>query len=269
MRVPISKIGELQRKDIEDSSGIVLYDDFARICTVVKPNGGIGDRSPYRMAKMFGGEWQNYNNQYVIQVAGCPLDCSYCYVDNLEEDTRWTAISVVANFLAFRCEVHKPLNVLHFMGGAPGVYCDFWRELREELDFRGCSNVILFSNVIFVEAFTHNVLPWSCMDLPNFIVEGCLKGTNQENFRRNTGTDLFSQAVAEMRRYLVHDNFYLTLIGYDKKDLSTIYSWVDPLRIDLLNTVAYEATKVKMRTRSNVGYSCSNDVSRYNIIDIG
>jgi len=30
MRVPISKIGELQRKDIEDSSGIALYDDVSR-----------------------------------------------------------------------------------------------------------------------------------------------------------------------------------------------------------------------------------------------
>lgn len=254
MRIPISKIGPLQLKDIEDSSEIVLYDDFARICTVVKPGRGIGDCSPYRMAEMFGGKWQDYNNQYVIQVAGCPLDCRYCYVDNLREDISWTAISVVENFKAFRWDLaqfHESVNVLHFMGGAPGVYCDFWRELREELDFRGCENVILFSDVIFVENCTHNVRPWSCMDLDKFIVAGCLKGTNRWNFRYNTGTDLFDLAMTEMRMYLCHDNFYLTLIGYDTQDLFTIYSLVDSRRVDLLNIVEYEATKEKMMKKTS------------------
>jgi len=251
MKVPISKIGELQRRDIEDSSGIVLYDDYARICTTVKPDGGIGDRSPYRMAEMFGGVWQDYNNQYIIQVAGCPLDCRYCYVDNLAEDTRWSAISIVENFMSFRwqlrTEFHESLKVLHFMGGAPGVYCNFWRELREELDYRNCENVVLFSNVIFVEGWTRQVRPWNYMDLDRFIVEGCLKGTNRENFKQNAGRDLFCDAVIEMFMYTVHDNFYLTLLGYDGKDLPKIYSWIAPCRIDLLNIVGYEATKAKMR----------------------
>lgn len=250
MKVPISKIGELQRKDIEDSSGIVLYDDYARICTTVKPDGGIGDRSSYRMAEMFGGEWQDYNNQYIIQVAGCPLDCRYCYVDNQEEDTCWSAISVVSNFMAFRwqlrTEFHESLKVLHFMGGAPGVYCAFWRELRHELDYQHCENVILFSDVIFVEAWTRQVRPWNYMDLDRFIVAGCLKGTDRGSFEQNTGKDLFSQAVMEMLMYPVHDNFYLTLIGYEEKDLPTIYRFVEPWRIDLLNIVEYEATKAKL-----------------------
>lgn len=258
MKVPISKIGDLQRRDIESSSGTVLYDRFGRICTVVKPDGGIGDRSPYRMAEMFGGGWQDYNNQYVIQVAGCPLNCRYCYVDNLEEDTRWSAISIVENFLAFRWDLrvkfHKPLNVLHFMGGAPGIYCDFWKELREELNYRNCEHVILFTDVIFVEGFTRQVRPWHCMDLERFIVAGCLKGTNRENFEQNTGKDLFSQAVMEMFLYTVHDNFYLTLLGYDEADLPKVRSWVEPWRIDLLNIVEYEATKAKMRTYANIGW---------------
>lgn len=255
MKVPISKIGDLQRRDIEDSSGIVLYDDYARICTVVKSGGGICDRSPYRIAEMFGGEWQDYNNQYIIQAAGCPLDCLYCYVDNLAEDTHWSAVSIVENFLAFRWEVsakfHESLKVLHFMGGAPGVYCTFWHELREELDFRNCEDVILSSDVIFVEGWTRQIRPWDYMDLERFIVAGCLKGTNPENFKQNTGKDLFIEAVLEMRMYPVRDNFYLTLLGYDGKDLPKIYSWVDPSRIDLLNIVEYEATKVKMRVCSN------------------
>jgi len=95
------------------------------------------------------------------------------------------------------------------------------------------------------------------MDLPNFIVEGCLKGTNRENFRRNTGTDLFSRATAEMQKYLAYDNFYLTLIGHDEEDLPTIHNWVDPERIDLLNIVRYEATRAKMRKYPDAGYGRS------------
>lgn len=249
MKVPISKIGELQRKDIEDSSGIVLYDDYARICTVVKPNGGIGDRSPYRMAEMFGGEWQDYNNQYVIQVAGCPLDCPYCYVDNLEEDTYWTAVSVVENFLAFRwqfrAEYHESLKVLHFMGGAPGIYCAFWPELRAEMDLCGLENVILFTNVILVEWRLRGVLPWHFMTLHNFVVEGCLKGTSRKNFIRNTRCDLFEDAVSELREYVPYENFYLTLINYDKDGLSRVYRLIDDQRVDFLEVVEYEATKAK------------------------
>lgn len=253
MRVPISKIGEMQRKDIENDrlhGGIVCYDNYSRICTVnTGSRRDIGDMSPYRMAGMFGGVWQDYNNHFVIQVAGCPLSCSYCYVDNLEPDIEFSAISIVALFKAVSYEVlsiwKESIRVLHFMGGAPGVYCDFWPELREEMDSQGLENVVLFSNVIFVETRFAGVEPWLHMDLPRFIVEGCLKGTNRENFKRNTGKDLFAQAKLELKQYLPYENFYLTLLNHDEADLSWVYSQINPSKVDLLEVVEYEATKVK------------------------
>jgi len=160
MRVPIAKIGEVQKQDIENDrgKGVVCYDNYARVCTVyTDTRRDIGDRSPYRMAEMFGGSWQDYNNHFVIQLAGCPLDCSYCYVDNLEADIHFSAISIVELYKAIRYDVFKEykvsLKVLHVMGGAPAIYCEFWPELRAELDAQGLDDVVIFSNVIFVETW--------------------------------------------------------------------------------------------------------------------
>lgn len=254
--IPISKIGEVQKRDIENDQdmGIVCYDEYARICTTnTGSRRDIGDRSPYRMARLFGGMWQDYNNQYVIQVAGCPLDCPYCYVDNLEENAHWTVASIVNNFLAFSQMAvdffHEPLNVLHLMGGAPAIYCSFWPKLRAEMDSRGLGNVVLFTNVILVEWRLRNVQPWDFMNLHNFIVEGCLKGTNRENFVQNTGHDLFDDAIIELRRYAPLTNFYLTLINYDEAGLPAVYERIDFQRVDLLKVIEYEATKAKRRRR--------------------
>lgn len=57
MKVPIAKIGDIQKIDIRKSTGIKFYDDIARICTVVKKDSSYDDRrdkSPYRMAELFG-----------------------------------------------------------------------------------------------------------------------------------------------------------------------------------------------------------------------
>jgi len=254
MKVPIAKIGEIQRMDIEKSSGIVFYDDVARICTVVKDENAHdnrGDKSPYRMAELFGGSWKDYNNHFIVQSAGCPLKCPYCYVDNLKTDLFMTADELVEKFIEFKKEVEPKFNiklkVFHFMGGAPALYCEFWKELRNSLDNYGLKDVILFSDVILVENYFSKKKPWKFLNLHHFILTGCLKGTNRENFIKNTGGfDLFQQSLNELRNYSSAKNFYLTLIGFDEKDLPKIYEIISKNRIDFLNIVYYRVTKKKM-----------------------
>jgi len=237
MKVPIAKIGEIQRMDIEKSSGIVFYDDVARICTVVKDENAHdnrGDKSPYRMAELFGGSWKDYNNHFIVQSAGCPLKCPYCYVDNLKTDLFMTADELVEKFIEFKKEVEPKFNiklkVFHFMGGAPALYCEFWKELRNSLDNYGLKDVILFSDVILVENYFSKKKPWKFLNLHHFILTGCLKGTNRENFIKNTGGfDLFQQSLNEF-----------------EKDLPKIYEIISKNRIDFLNIVYYRVTKKKM-----------------------
>jgi uncharacterized Fe-S cluster-containing radical SAM superfamily protein len=249
--IPISKLGKYQIKDIENSTGIVYHNGIARICTVIKDSGSPDNRnddSPYRMAKLFGGSWQDYNHHFIIQVAGCPLRCWYCYVDNLKKDLIMSADEMVKMFINFRKEAKKKfnidLNVFHLMGGAPALYYWFWPILREALDNRGLNNVILFSDIILVENYFYShITPWNYMEIPNFIVTGCLKGTNRSNFLQNTGFDLFDQAVKELKHYIRFKNFYLTLIGYDEEDLPEIYDLVGKERVNLLKIIEYEVVK--------------------------
>jgi sulfatase maturation enzyme AslB (radical SAM superfamily) len=257
-KVQISKIGKIQKIDIEKSTGIKYYNDIARVCTIIKDDGAYdnrNDRSPYRMAELFGGNWKDYNNHFIIQVAGCPLKCWYCYIDNLKKDIEMSAQEMVDMFIEFRKDIKQKfnvdLNVFHFMGGAPAIYCEFWPILRETLDKNNLKNIILFSDVIFVETYFYNVKPWNYMDLDNFIVVGCLKGTNKKNFKENTGKDLYSEALSELSNYIKFENFYLTLINYDKNHLDNIYKLIPKSKIDLLKIVDYEVVKRKSKGEIN------------------
>jgi uncharacterized Fe-S cluster-containing radical SAM superfamily protein len=248
MNIPIAALGPLQKIDIENSSGIVFYDDDARICTVIKQpesKDERGDKSPFRMANLFGGNWQDYNNHFIVQVSGCPLSCPYCYVDNLKPDRFYTSKELVNKFIHFKKQFNN-INVFHLMGGAPGVFCSVWPDLRSELDLSGSTDVILFSDVIFVEEFFFNKKPWDFLNIKNFLLTGCLKGTNRKNFFDNTKHDLFENALNELKHYIDYSNFYLSLINYDENDLVNIYKIIDKDRIDFLKIINYEVTKQRM-----------------------
>ena len=255
MQIPISKIGPIQKQDIEKSTGIVYYNDIARICTVVKDqksHDDRGDKSPFYMSKLFGKHWKSYNNHFIVQVAGCPLKCWYCYVDNLKTDLYMTPEELVNIFIKFRNNVKKKfnvdLNVFHFMGGDPGLYCEAWLEIRKVLDLSGLNDIILFSDVVFVENYFIKKKPWEYLNkINNFILTGCLKGTNRENFLINTGLDLYEQAIKELKNYINYENFYLTLINYDTRTLENIYKIIDKERVNLLNVINYEVTKKRKR----------------------
>lgn len=251
MKIPTSKVGDIQMEDVCNSSGAALSNGLGRICTVVKPDRAFddrGDTAPQRMAKEFGGKWQDYNQHYILQVAGCPLKCWYCYVDNLQPDVEMDADEVVYDFYyhrrqAQKCVINGDVNVLPLMGGDPGKYAPFWPELRRAMNRSGLDQTILFSDVVFVENHVYGVKPWEHMDLPNFMLTGCLKGTNRENFRENAGVDLFDQSLRELEKYADKPNFYLSLINEDEKDLPRILSIIPKERIDFLEVVDYEVTK--------------------------
>lgn len=254
VKIPVAKIGKIQKLDIEKSSGIVFYDDIVRICTVVKPQNAHddrGDKSPHRMAELFGGDWEDYNNHFIIQAAGCPLKCPYCYVDNTKADLEMTPEELVDRFIQFKKQVEPKfgikLKVFHFMGGDPAIYCEFWKKLRGMLDKKGLKDVVFFSDAVLVENHFYKLKPWKYLNLNNFILTGCLKGTNKEDFIKNTGgLDLFEQSLRELKNYLPHKNFYLTLIGFNEKDLDDIYKIIPKERIDFLKIVNYEVTKNRL-----------------------
>lgn len=216
--IQISKIGPVQLKDVEHS-GLEYHDEYFRTCTVLQgdpPKSDIGDDVPYRIQKLYGRSIWEWNRHFIVQVAGCPIKCWYCYVDNLKADKEISVRDLVSSFVKFRYKAEY-LNVFHFMGGCPGRYSYLWKKIREELDKVGLHDCIFLSDVILLENWFWSQKPWE--NIPErSIVSVCLKGTNFQNFLKNTGADGFAQAIYELFYYFGNKQVYYSLLNWDEKD---------------------------------------------------
>ena len=239
----ISKIGPLQKLDLLDSECVPIYSKYGRVHRVKKHNGldAINDDSPIRLSDMFNRPMDSLSNHFIIQVAGCELDCPVCYVDNKNWDTTFNAQDLVDEFTKFK-RVVPSLNVFHLMGGNPGRFASGWSILREELNSRTYKNIILLTNVLFIENELYANIPWTKLELDNFVIAGCLKGTNKQNFIDNTGKDYFDVAIKELKNYVKFKNFYLTLLNPDPKSMNVVYNIIDIQRINILQEVRYHAS---------------------------
>ncbi len=244
-RILLSKIGPGQLTDVERSRQEV-HDDYFRTCTVLQgspPLSDIGDTFPHRMYNRYGREWEYWNRQFVVQVAGCPFNCWYCYVDNFRVDWGPTIQTIVQTYVSFRESV-QDLNVFHLMGGCPGKHAHLWKEVRDALDSRGLFETILLTDVILIENTIYGVKPWELIPHRTH-VQVCLKGTNFQNFRTNTGMDCFGNAMGELSHYLTlpESQVHFTLVEWDEKDKSHIAEHIGSHRIDWLKVKEYEVVK--------------------------
>lgn len=244
--IPLSKIGPVQLVDVEHS-GIETHDEFFRTCTVLQgdpPVSAINDDVPLRIHNMYGtfdSDWRKWNKHFVAQVAGCPLRCWYCYVDNLKDDEMFSVPNLVAAYAEFRKQ-DPDINVFHLMGGCPGRYSYIWPELRETLDVLGLEDTVLLTDVVLVEDYFYSARPW--VHIPHkMVVSVCLKGTNFYNFKKNTGCDGFAQAIKELWKYVDNPQVYYTLIEWDPEDVPFIKSLLGPDRINWLTVKEYEVVK--------------------------
>ena len=242
MNIPISKIGPLQMVDVLKAGR--FQNGFARVCKVIESPNWHGDKSPLHLNKLFGHPWRYYDTHMVVQVAGCSLRCPFCYVDNLKKDYLCSEHDIVEWFLMFK-EKYPEINVLHICGGLPARYPSFWGVLRDALDERGLQETIILSDTVFLENWFYDEHPWEHMDINNFALVGCLKGTTKENFIENTTINLFKSALGELHCYVKHKNFWLTLIKWDVTGLSKIFDLVPFEKIDFLTVVDYYATRMR------------------------
>jgi len=247
-KIDIAKLGSVQTLDVRHSRKEV-YDNYFRTCTVLQesildeqpPYSDIGDTSPYRIAKLYGGDWYKWNRQFVVQVADCPFKCWYCYVDNLKPGLWLTPQELISSYKMFRSKVPN-LNVFHFMGGCPGRYSYLWKEIRNEMDKQGLEDCVFLTDVILVEELFYQQKPWN--DIPHMsIVQVCLKGTNFENFKLNTGLDLFHEAISEVRHYIRKPQVYFAIIEQSLAGVAFANELFGYENVDRLHVKRYEVVK--------------------------
>jgi len=91
----------LCRAQLQDVSPIdILNDGLYRKCNTYKGGGGY-DKFPAIFERRFGPA-PNLHDQFVVQLAGCPLRCPYCYVTEAGvhgKSRRISTNSLVAAFI--------------------------------------------------------------------------------------------------------------------------------------------------------------------------
>lgn len=241
--LPISKIGKGQIVDVA-KSGNEMYNEYFRTCTVLQGNppvSDIGDNNPFRMTSQYGRDWQYWNRHFIVQVSGCALRCWYCYVDNFSQDIKMSPHELVQAFGEFKSRIPE-LNVFHLMGGNPGRYSIYWRQIRYELDLQGFEDVLFLSNVILIEYRYHKVKSW--LHIPErSIINVCIKGSNPDNYFKNTGRNTFESSIKELGHYQSHPNVHFQIIEWDEEDVDYLKYLLGPQSVDWFKVKNYEVVK--------------------------
>lgn len=177
--VPISRG---QREDVRADD--LIMGGLYRQCSTYRGGGGY-DLFPHKAAGRFGGHPDDYNQQFIVQLQGCNLDCPYCYVTRAGV---WgkpyfkTTYDMASDFR------RTGLPVFHLMGGAPALQMKHWPELIANLRSY-TPNVVFHSDLMLSEGHYDEGL------LRAVGRERCLyainiKGLTAEEWKRNTRKDL-------------------------------------------------------------------------------
>jgi uncharacterized Fe-S cluster-containing radical SAM superfamily protein len=199
--VPICKY---QRLDVRPED--LLNHGHFRKCETYRSGGGY-DQFPAIYERRFG---VRPHTQFVVQLFGCPLDCSYCYCTRSGVWGKWREYTTERLVDAFK---HSGQEVFHLMGGAPALYLDSWHEILSALP----EGAVFHSDFLLVER------PYRTRTLERLASRGgCLfaasiKGTTREDFERNARRPLDEALLWSNLERLVSARvpFYLTFTNPD------------------------------------------------------
>lgn len=261
--------------------------DFYREKTYVKPDDMINPHyppfpEPYKFGQfLFGGDWNEYNKPFIIQVAQCNIDCWYCFVDKKLREGKedidgckvgdWFTAEEVIDMWR-----HSGRNkVLRISGGEPtlasGFLMDMVKLVADEecllwIDTNLSTGNHLFNAIdkrtdMFGGSNDYGVFEYGW----NVGVCGCFKGFTDKQASDTTGADrgLLDRQI-EMARRLIDDTlfepfFYVPGIveknknlGEIKDDISNLFHRLRhevhenaPLRTHVLEIKNYSSTIIK------------------------
>ena len=240
---PVCPIQGRQLKDVRKED---IFEDF-RFCNTYRGGGGY-DQFP-EIAHKRGLTCKGHIGlQFVVQLYGCPLNCSYCYVT--EDGIRGMFKSHTSEQLLESYErahtARKP-GVFHLMGGAPALYNKHWPELLDILP----KDVIFHSDLMLIER-PYDLSTLSRCGAGNALYAVNIKGVSAEDHFRNTGRKLDDKQFWFNFHCLVDSgiSFYLTFTNPDPDHLDEFKERVVSRHGDwvlddsfTINLVTYEALK--------------------------
>lgn len=156
----------------------ILNDGLYRKCNTYKSGGGYDQFSSIFKHRV--SDSRDYNDQFVVQLAGCPLKCPYCYVTDAGVNGKFVEVTTDDLLKAFN---DSGCSVFHLMGGAPALYLNHWLELIDRLG----SDVAFHSDFLLIEGeYDDKVLSFLGEDAFSLFAVS-VKGSSAKEFRKNTG----------------------------------------------------------------------------------
>ena len=217
--VPLSKgqLLDVRKKDIlnrglyracDTHRGGGGYDQFSEICT-----------------KRLGWAAQH---QFVVQLFGCNLDCSYCYVTREGVWGKYEQVSTTQLVDAF---VKSDLQVFHLMGGAPALSIRRWPELIGDLSRRYKLSIrewVFHSDMMLTEInYPSDALQYLRCARDRVLIAVNIKGYDDEEWIANTRKHPNWQRFERNLRLLSFTGvpFYITFTNVSKKNVRRF--WIE------------------------------------------
>lgn len=194
-----------QLRDINSKD--ILNNGLYRRCDTYKGGGGY-DKFP-NIYKMRAGQDGNYNEQFVVQLKGCPLRCPYCYVT--VDGVHSGAYSLISTDQLIKDFNDSKLPVFHLMGGAPALYIDYWKEILDRLNAQD----VFHSDLLLLEGEYSKDTIKALSSYKNSLYAVSIKGGNAAEFKKNTGVILNENLFWRNLDMVVDCGlpFYLTYTG--------------------------------------------------------
>ena len=178
--VPLCKA---QLQDVNPND--ILNNGLYRKCNTYKGGGGY-DKFPEIYNARFGVNRTDLNNQFVVQVRGCPLRCPYCYVTEegiTGKPVKVSSTQLVTDFKQSGC------SVFHLMGGAPALHLKKWPDLLKHF-----KDEVFHSDFLCLEGEYDIDVLRELSYYENALYAISIKGGTPEEFKKNTATD-FNEAL--------------------------------------------------------------------------
>ncbi len=202
------KVMHLCDKQLRDvNTGNILNNGLYRRCDTYKGGGGYDKFSD--IYKNRTGQTKEYNEQFVVQLKGCPLRCPYCYVT--KDGVHTGVYSEIPTKQLIKDFHNSNLPVLHLMGGAPALYINHWKEILEKLE----PQFVFHSDLLLLESEYPKKTIEELAKYNNSLYAVSIKGGTNEEFKKNTGIDLNENLFWKNFNTIVDCKlpFYLTFTG--------------------------------------------------------
>ena len=231
----------------------------------------------YSAAYRLNSDPRKYSKVFTVQLAGCDLDCNYCYVPK-ETNTAdpklgryFSAKEIISSFLSAKQGSEAPMNVIRISGGNPTIVPEIIIDIYNEIKNQDLNVYLWIDSNLSTPKYLEKVGDRlkNILDQKNIGVVGCFKGTCKEDFSMITGAEPeYYKKQFETAKWFLEQKtdfyVYLPALVYGNNIEEKLSMFIEklkklnknlPLRTEVLGIIDYPAAKLNFERAGKVGRS--------------